>query len=287
MKEMLLVGRGGEGVVLASQILAETFARAGFWVQSFPEFTAERRGAPISAFLRWDETAPIHRRYKVRDCDVLVVVSPSSPSPEVIRTVRPGGLIVLNRETRFRHTGAFDIARVPASRIAERNGVLSSEGRPMGNVAVLGACVSLLVPHGLEFLEQAVTSRMGAMAEANIAAAREGFARCTRQHTLAADTPVDSHPDSGEVAGPRRSASVFPMSTTDSRRNHTGTWSLDRPLLRDECTACALCALFCPEGVISRSDGAMVIDYLYCKGCGICEVVCPVRNAITMEEVTA
>ena len=67
MKEMLLVGRGGEGVVLASQILAETFVRAGFWVQSFPEFTAERRGAPISAFLRWDETSPIHRRYKVQD----------------------------------------------------------------------------------------------------------------------------------------------------------------------------------------------------------------------------
>ena len=42
MREMLLVGRGGEGVVLASQILAETFARAGFWVQSFPEFKAER-----------------------------------------------------------------------------------------------------------------------------------------------------------------------------------------------------------------------------------------------------
>ena len=30
-----------------------------------PEFTAERRGAPIAAFLRWDETSPIHRRYKV------------------------------------------------------------------------------------------------------------------------------------------------------------------------------------------------------------------------------
>ena len=161
MKEMLLVGRGGEGVVLASQILAETFARAGLWVQSFPEFTAERRGAPISAFLRWDERAPIHRRYKVRDCDVLVVVSPSPPSPEALRRVKPDGLVVLNRETRFRHTGAFDIARVPASRIAQSNGILSSEGRPMGNMALLGACVRLLVPQGLGFLEQALSSRMG------------------------------------------------------------------------------------------------------------------------------
>ena len=287
MKEMLLVGRGGEGVVLASQILAETFARAGFWVQSFPEFTAERRGAPISAFLRWDETAPIHRRYKVQDCDVLVVVSPSPPSPQVLRSVRRGGLIVLNRETRFRHTGAFDIARVPASRIARGNGNLSSEGRPMGNVAVLGACVRLLVPQGLGFLEEAVASRMGALADANILAAREGYARCTRQHTLAGDTPVEPVPDLDRASGRRRTRPVFAVSTTDSRHNHTGTWSLDRPLLTDECTACALCALFCPEGAITRDDGAMAIDYLYCKGCGICEVVCPVRNAIAMEEVRA
>ena len=287
MKEMLLVGRGGEGVVLASQILAETFARAGFWVQSFPEFTAERRGAPISAFLRWDETSPIHRRYKVRDCDVLVVVSPSPPSPQVISTVKPGGLIVLNSETRFQHTGPFDIARVPASRIAQSHGILSSEGRPMGNVALLGACVRLLVPHGLAFLEQAVASRMGAMAEANIAAAREGYARCTKQHSLAGDTPVESAPDAERASARRQSPPVFAVSTTDSLRNHTGTWSLDRPLLLDACNDCALCALFCPEGAIARNNGSMVIDYLYCKGCGICEVVCPVRNAIVMEEVRA
>jgi pyruvate ferredoxin oxidoreductase gamma subunit len=282
VKEMLFVGRGGQGVVLASQIMAETFARAGFWAQSFPEFTAERRGAPISAFLRWDETSPIHRRYKVRNCDVLVVISQSPPSPEILQTVKPGGLIILNRETRFPHAGPFDIARVPASRIARDNGILSSEDRPMGNVAVLGACVKLLLPDGLGFLEEAVASRMGAAAaEANVIGAREGYARCTRQHTLAADVPIE--PPS--AAATRPSLPRFPVSTTDSSLSHTGTWSLDRPFLRDKCTACALCALFCPEGAISRTDGSMEIDYLYCKGCGICEVVCPVRDAIAMEEV--
>lgn len=287
MKEMLFVGRGGQGVVLASQIMAETFARAGFWAQSFPEFTAERRGAPISAFLRWDETSPIHRRYKVRECDVLVVISQSPPTPEIVKTVRPGGLIVLNRESRFPHAGPFDIARVPASRIARDHGILSSEDRPMGNVAVLGACVRLLLPDGLGFLEEAVASRMGgAAAEANIIGAREGYARCTRQHVLAGDTPLEPAPDV-EPAEPRRSPAVFAVSTLDSLRNHTGSWSIDRPVLTEACNDCALCALFCPEGAIARVDGSMVIDYLYCKGCGICEVVCPVRNAVAMEEVTA
>ena len=283
MKEMLIVGRGGEGVVLASQILADTLARAGFWVQSFPEFKAERRGAPISAFVRWD-TAPIHRRYKVTECDVLVVVSPSPPSPEVMGTVRPEGLIILNREERFPHTGQFDVARVPGSRIAQDKGILSSEGRPMGNVAVLGAVVRLLAPDGLAFLEQAIADRMGALAGANIVAAREGYARCTRQHRLTGDAPVETIP---AVAKAPPSRPAFPITTTDSLHLHTGTWSLDRPVLKDACTACALCVLFCPEGAITRSDGSMDIDYLYCKGCGICEVVCPVRDAIEMEEVRA
>lgn len=286
MQEMLIVGRGGEGVVLASQLLADTFSRAGFWSQSFPEFKAERRGAPISAFLRWDDS-PIHRRYRVRECDVLVGISPSLPSPEVLHTVRPGGLVVLNHEERFPLTGPFDLARVPASRIARENDVLSSEGRPMGNVAVLGACVKLLLPEGLAFLEQAIASRMGATAELNVAAAREGYARCLRQRARADDVLLEPAPDVTPTRGTTPSHALFPVSTMDSLGNHTGSWSLDRPVLTDACTACALCALFCPEGAIARQNGSMLIDELYCKGCGICEVVCPVRNAIAMEEVPA
>jgi pyruvate ferredoxin oxidoreductase gamma subunit len=283
VKELVFVGRGGQGVVLASQLLADTFARVGYWVQTFPEFKAERRGAPISAFLRWDEAAPIHRRYKVRDCDVLVDISTSPPSPELFDSVRPGGLVVLNRESRFRHRGAFEIARVPGSQIARRNGVFSSEGRPMGNVAVLGACVRLLLPDGLPLLEQSIAERMGSLAEANIASAREGYERCTRQRAIAGDSPVEAAP--ARATRRRRRRPLFPVSSTDSRINETGSWSLDRPVFTPHCTACGVCALFCPEGVITRNGSSMDVEYLYCKGCGICVVVCPVRDAIELEEV--
>ena len=282
VKEMLIVGRGGEGVVLASQLLADTFARAGFWAQSFPEFKAERRGAPISAFLRWDEVAdpPPLPGARLRRARRRLSLAPDAGRS--CGRVRPGGLVVLNREERFPHTGPFDIARVPASRIARDHDVLSSEGRPMGNVAVLGACVKLLLPDGLGFLEEAIAAADGRRcAELNVVAAREGYARCTRQRARAGDVPLEPAGGNGRAAPPRRSTPLFPVSTTDSLANHTGSWSLDRPVLSDACTACAVCALFCPEGAITRADGAMVIDYLYCKGCGICEVVCPVRNAIS------
>jgi len=280
MKEMLLVGRGGEGVVLASQVLADTLARAGHHVQSFPEFKAERRGAPIAAFLRWD-TEPIHRRYKVRECDVLVVVSPSPPSPDALARVRDGGLVVLNRETRLPQAGSFRVARVPASAIAERHGVLSAEGRPMGNVAVLGACVRMLAPDALSSLEEAIVSRLGTRAAGNVAAAREGYERCTRQHARRGDAAFDL---AAHVVA-RAPTPRFAVSTRDVRANRTGTWSLDRPVILDACTACGVCALFCPEGAVAKVDGAIAIDYVYCKGCGICEVVCPVRNALEMEAV--
>ncbi len=281
MQEMLVVGRGGQGVVLASQLLADTFARAGCWAQSFPEFKAERRGAPISAFLRWDETSPIHRRYKVRECDVLVVISAAPPGGNLVDLVRPGGQILLNRESRWRHAGSFEIARVPANEIARRHGVLSSEGRPMGNVAVLGACVRLVLPDGLQHLEAAIAARMGDLTEANIAAAREGYARCIEQRHVKGDTAVEH----AAAVGTPAKRPMFPISTTDSLANHTGSWSLDRPVLTVQCSACGLCVPFCPEGAISRADGEMSVDYLYCKGCGICEDVCPVRDAVHMEEV--
>jgi pyruvate ferredoxin oxidoreductase gamma subunit len=282
MREMLLIGRGGEGVVLASQLLADALARAGLHVQSFPEFKAERRGAPISAFLRWDER-PIRRRYKLRECDVLGVVSPGPPSAAALDTVRPGGLVVLNLETRFPHSGSWTVVRVPASRIAREAGVLSAEGRAMANTAVLGACIRKILPDGLPLLEEAIAARMGALAPANIAAARGGFERSVQQHALAGDRPVPG----GPPPAPRPSILRFPVSTQDSRVVHTGTWSLDRPLVLDACTGCALCMLFCPEGAIARRDDRIAIDYLYCKGCGICEVVCPVHGALVMEEIHA
>jgi pyruvate ferredoxin oxidoreductase delta subunit len=153
----------------------------------------------------------------------------------------------------------------------------------MGNVALLGACVRLLLPGGLGFLEEAVSARMGALAPANLVAAGEGYEQCIRQHTRAADRVLMAAPG---IAPNLLPEARFPISLTDSRSNHTGSWSEEQPVLTEECTGCALCALFCPEGAISRADGRMLVDLLYCKGCGICEDVCPVRDAVHMEQVS-
>ncbi|WP_448190024.1 NADH-dependent phenylglyoxylate dehydrogenase subunit gamma [Azospirillum sp. sgz301742] len=55
MHEIRIHGRGGQGTVLAAEILAKALAAAGKYAVAIPSFGFERRGAPVSACLRVDE----------------------------------------------------------------------------------------------------------------------------------------------------------------------------------------------------------------------------------------
>jgi pyruvate ferredoxin oxidoreductase delta subunit len=60
-------------------------------------------------------------------------------------------------------------------------------------------------------------------------------------------------------------------------------WRSIRPVInRAKCVGCEQCYLYCPDGVIAIKDGKAVIDYDFCKGCGICAKICRI-GAIGME----
>jgi pyruvate ferredoxin oxidoreductase gamma subunit len=69
-------GRGGQGAKSASAILAEVLFEEGKHVQAFPEYGAERQGAPIRAYNRVSNR-PIRRRCGVQNPDIVVVVDPT------------------------------------------------------------------------------------------------------------------------------------------------------------------------------------------------------------------
>ena len=54
MVELRFHGRGGQGTVVASKILADALAKEGNYVQAYPEFGVERRGSP-----RFDLLSPL------------------------------------------------------------------------------------------------------------------------------------------------------------------------------------------------------------------------------------
>jgi len=55
MYEIRFHGRGGQGAVMAAQVLAEAAVREGYEAHAFPYFGAERRGAPVEAYARIDD----------------------------------------------------------------------------------------------------------------------------------------------------------------------------------------------------------------------------------------
>ena len=80
MKDTLEIrwhGRAGQGVVTAAVTLADVLsAEEGRYVQAFPEFGAEKRGAPILAFNRISRK-PIRTHSQVYYPDIVVVTDPS------------------------------------------------------------------------------------------------------------------------------------------------------------------------------------------------------------------
>ena len=75
MIEIRFHGRGGQGAVLASELLAQAAFLDGKMPQSFPFFGVERRGAPVTAYARID-SKPIGLRTSIRSPDVVVVLDP-------------------------------------------------------------------------------------------------------------------------------------------------------------------------------------------------------------------
>ncbi len=80
MKETIEIrwhGRAGQGVVTAAVTLADVLSsEKDIFVQAFPEFGAEKRGAPILAFNRISKK-PIRTHSQVYDPDIVVVTDPS------------------------------------------------------------------------------------------------------------------------------------------------------------------------------------------------------------------
>src|SRR3989304_5456387 len=104
MMEIRFHGRGGQGAVLASEILAHAAFREGFHVQSFPFFGVERRGAPVTAHTRIDDR-PIRIRSDVYEPDYVVVLDASLLRVlDVTQGLRRGGTVLVNAD---RGPGAF------------------------------------------------------------------------------------------------------------------------------------------------------------------------------------
>jgi 2-oxoacid:acceptor oxidoreductase gamma subunit (pyruvate/2-ketoisovalerate family) len=178
MIEIRFHGRGGQGTVVASKILADAIAKEGNWVQAYPEFGVERRGSPVVAFIRIDDKQ-IYDKSRIYAPDHVVVVDPTLvEAVDITVGLKPGGTIVINSDRKpedFPFHGKFKVRTIDATAIAVRH-KLGSLAAPIVNTAIAGAVVKVFGLTKLESLTQAVRDGISIKPEDNVKAAEEAYA---------------------------------------------------------------------------------------------------------------
>ncbi len=176
MLEVRFHGRGGQGAVIASEILATAAFYEGKYVSSFPYFGVERRGAPVTAFTRIDNK-PIRVKTQIYNPDHVIVLDHSLLTlVNVTNGLKDGGLVLVNtiKDPRELNINAKVLATVNASEIA-LNHSLGSHSAPIVNTAILGAYANVSGTVKLESLKRAIEENVSGMVDENIASAEDAF----------------------------------------------------------------------------------------------------------------
>ena len=167
MKEVIWFGRGGQGAVVAAQILAESAYLEGFrGVTSAPTFGPERRGAPVTASTRISKD-PIRMFSQVEMADIAIVLDETLLGVvDVKGRIRKGGTVLINTCAKPEDMGFdadVDVATVDATGIALKLR-LTKEGAPVINTPMLGAFAKATGIVSLENVEKALRSKLSSAA---------------------------------------------------------------------------------------------------------------------------
>lgn len=296
MLEIRFHGRGGQGAVTSAELLAKAALTEGKYVQSFPSFGPERRGAPVTAYCRISNL-PIRLRTSVSAPDIVLVLDPSLlKAVNVSKGLKEGGILIINSLKGPEHF-IFDpklqkIATVDATTIA-----LEILGRPITNTILLGALIKALAPVELDSIIDAIEKHFPPkiaasntkalhMAYENTAIITVGDYLAENKGADAAAATVEEMPavaEEEEFLWTEIKPGCVITDPGNSKSHYTGSWKSFYPLLaKERCIQCGICWILCPDAAYTQdAEGFYISDLDYCKGCGICAQECP-TGAISM-----
>lgn len=158
---------------MAGTLLAMAFFAEGREVQSFATYGGARRGTPVSAFIRVDES-PIRARCDIEKADAVLCFDASLLEARLLAAARPGALIVVNS----RRTPAQLAAELTGYRVMPVDGIGVSQRHGLGrivNSALLGAFARALGAPALDTLSRIVSEEAPKKARENVAACLDGY----------------------------------------------------------------------------------------------------------------
>ncbi len=157
MIEIKILGRGGQGAVTASQILAIAAFHDGKQSQAFPHFGVERRGAPAMAFTRISDKE-IHLRSHVYNPDIVLVLDASLlEAVNATEGLKSNGTIIVNSHKKPKGLGIkgnFNISTVDATSVA-----LNIFKSNIVNTVILGAFAKATKLVSLDSINRAIEER--------------------------------------------------------------------------------------------------------------------------------
>ena len=292
-------GRGGQGMKTASRILGTAFFLEGFEVQDALRYGAERRGAPIFAYVRASRQ-PINVRGIIRRPDLVIVADDtlvSIPAAGVLSGLKEWTILLISTtETpdvwKKRLNFAGQVLKLPEVAEVEDRLALRFVGS-----ACTGAAARLVGVISRDSLEEAVREELTYLGEGviqkNLDKALEAYdlmwdhAGAVRE---AGEIPADGYEKPEWVELPFEEARISAPAihgAATSVEVKTGLWRTMRPVIDyGQCNRCWwVCSTFCPDSAISVDEqGTPHIDYEHCKGCMICVAQCPSHAIQTIPE---
>ncbi|MGQ9588040.1 MAG: 2-oxoacid:acceptor oxidoreductase family protein [Thermoplasmata archaeon] len=177
--EVRFHGRGGQGVVVASEVLANAAFNMGYEVSAFPFFGVERRGAPVTAYTRIDRK-PIWVKSSIYWPDYVVVLDSSLlRGVDVLEGLKPEGQVLINLPESRRLENLpprFKYYVIDATSIASFHGI-GTQTAPIVNTAIMGGFAKMCDAVSLEAVLRSIRELAPAKEEENVAAAKEAYER--------------------------------------------------------------------------------------------------------------
>ncbi len=165
-------------MVSAAQLIADAAVLEGKYVQAFPEFGAERSGAPIAAYARLSD-GPIEIHSFIRNPGVVVVIDRSMVHfKNTTSGLAEDGYFICNFDGAAGEVRAgLDLAPSMKVLTVDATGIaLKSIGKDIPNTPMLGALVRATNMVGFESIAKVLNQRFkGAVQAGNAQALRLGY----------------------------------------------------------------------------------------------------------------
>ncbi len=140
-KDLIILGRGGQGGVTAARIIVSAAVKDGKWGQAIPEFGAERRGAIVKSYARISDV-PITMHSGVKRADILLVLSPDLINLVDLSSLLKGSdsVLIINSPNPVKL--GYRVYWVDATEISEKLGLVMA-GWHIVSTPMLGALVKV------------------------------------------------------------------------------------------------------------------------------------------------